>query len=126
MSSRLLKIRDWEALAREANFRPAAMAALCPCSLRQLERFFLDHFHKNPVRWTQELRCRLARQLIAQGWTNKAVAAELGFRDNAHLCHEFKRVYGVAPQAFGPSYQGRVGQLKRRPQKPKRRARNGL
>ena len=50
---------------------------------------------------------RLALTLISQGFSNKAVAADLDFADESHFCHEFKRVYGVPPQAFGPVYGAR-------------------
>jgi transcriptional regulator GlxA family with amidase domain len=104
MNGQLVHIQDWEGLAREARFRPADMAALCPTSLRQLERFFENRFQQTPSEWTRELRCRLARQLISQGWSNKAVAEELGFVDPAHLCHEFKRILGVPPRNFAPRW----------------------
>jgi AraC-like DNA-binding protein len=100
---------NWEKLARNANFQPTVMAALCPISLRQLERHFKSEFGKTPGQWTRELKCQLARQLISQGWSNKAVAVELGFGNEAHLCHEFKRVFGVSPQTFGPLYGTRPG-----------------
>lgn len=105
----LLRIADWEQLAREAKFQPSAIAALCPISLRQLERFFAARFNKTPRSWAKELQCRLARQLIAEGWSNKAVAGEFGFASESHFCHEFKRVYGVPPQTFAPVYRGDNG-----------------
>lgn len=104
MSARLQSIQEWEKLARQAKFQPGVMAALCPISLRQMQRFFLKAFHKTPGEWSRELRCRLARQLISQGWSNKAVVVELHFGNEAHFCHEFKRVFGCAPQSFGPYY----------------------
>jgi len=104
MNCRLERIQNWEQLAREAQFQPAVMAALCPVSLRQLERFFLHHFKQTPSRWTRELRCRLARELIARGWSSKAVARELYFANESHLCHEFKRFLGVTPQVYSPLY----------------------
>jgi len=96
-------VRSWEELARDARFQPAVMAARCDISLRQLERVFMANFKKTPKVWTRELRCRLARQLVAQGWKIKAVADELHFVDTAHLCHEFKNLYGLPPRAFGPA-----------------------
>jgi transcriptional regulator GlxA family with amidase domain len=105
MTGQLLKAQDWEEMARDANFRPAAMAALCSISLRQLERFFVKHFDKTPIAWSRALRCEQARQLIARGWTNKAVAAELNFANESHLCHEFRRVYGLPPRSFGPAHR---------------------
>src|SRR6266404_146986 len=98
---------SWEEVAREAKFQPAAMAGLRSISLRQLERFFVEHFNKTPIAWTQELRCQMARELIAKGWTNKAAATELHFANDSHLCHEFSRCYGLPPRSFAPTYRSR-------------------
>jgi AraC-like DNA-binding protein len=105
MSRHLSIIDSWEVLAREAEFRPIAMAARCSSSLRQLERFFAANFRKTPKVWARELRCKLATELLAQGWTNKAVATELDFANESHLCHEFRRVYGVAPRSFALTHR---------------------
>jgi transcriptional regulator GlxA family with amidase domain len=104
MSGQLLKVHDWQILARKANFRPAGMAAMCSISLRQLERHFQCCFHRTPGEWTRDLRLRLAKDLIGQGWSNKAVAAELNFANESHLCHEFMRVYGLPPRSFAPAH----------------------
>src|SRR4029077_7787072 len=106
MSARLLRIKDWEELAQQAKFQPGVMASLCPISLRQLERFFVLKYQMTPNRWTRELRFRLAKQLMAEGWSSKAVAEELGFANASHFCHEFKRFYVVAPQTFAPMHGG--------------------
>src|SRR5712671_5959488 len=45
MNPRLLRITDWENLARQADFEPGKMADICPVSIRQLERFFAERFH---------------------------------------------------------------------------------
>lgn len=105
MSKRLLRIQDWENLAKEADFKPAIMAAKCMVSLRHLERFFDEHFNETPGEWTRGLRCRLAMLLIMKGYSNKAVVAELGFANHAHFCHQFKKVYGFSPQTFSPPYR---------------------
>lgn len=109
VSARLSRVPDWEKLAREAKFQPGVMADLCPVSLRQLQRFFKDEFNMTPGQWARELRCRLARQLISQGWSNKAVVVELEFANEAHLCHEFKSIFGVSPQTFSPLYGTKPG-----------------
>ncbi|SRR6266581_213429 len=106
MSGRLLRIQNWEKLAYDAGFQPGTMAALCPISLRQLRRFFKEQFDRTPTEWAREVRCRKARSLINEGWSNKAIAAELGFADESHFCHEFKRVYGFSPQSYAPVYRG--------------------
>jgi len=102
---------NWEELARQAEFEPAKMANLCRISLRQLERFFAGQFHKTPEEWVLQLKCRLAQQLIARGYSTKAVAAELGFFDVPHLCHVFKKLHGANPQSFAPSFGTRIGNV---------------
>jgi transcriptional regulator GlxA family with amidase domain len=101
---RLAKVQTWEQLAKEAKFRPARMAALCPISLRQLERYFLATFGQSPGPWAKELRCRLARRLLSHGFSSKAVAADVFFASESHFCHEFKNYFGQPPQSFGPRY----------------------
>jgi len=97
MSARLLRIQNWEKVALAGKFQPEAMAALCLISLRTLERFFASDFKTTPVDWARRLRCRMARQLIEEGWKNTAVVRELFFGNESHLCHEFHRFYGVSP-----------------------------
>jgi len=113
MNSRLERIQDWETLTKDAVYNPATMAALCPISLRQLQRFFRLHFGKSPNSWAMELRCRRARELVARGYSNKGVAAELNFASESHFCHAFKKVYGCPPQSFAPLY-GRVSRSEAR------------
>ena len=107
MSGRLLRIERWEILAGQADFQPAKMAALCSISLRQLERFFALRFGQTPGEWSRELKCRQALKRITEGYSNKAVVAELKFASESHFCHEFKRVYGASPQSFLPGSQKR-------------------
>jgi AraC-like DNA-binding protein len=103
---RLFRVVDWERLARAAKFHPAGMADLCSISVRQMERFFLREFKTSPREWARVLRCRLARQFISEGWSSKAVVAELGFVDGSHLGREFRKFYGVAPQSVAPLFIG--------------------
>jgi transcriptional regulator GlxA family with amidase domain len=107
MSGRLLRIQNWEKLAVEAKFEPARMAALCPISLRQMQRFFVQQFAQTPSEWAGVLRGRLALKLVLRGWQNKAIAEELGYADESHFCHAFKRVYGFPPQTYAPMFSGR-------------------
>jgi AraC-like DNA-binding protein len=70
MSGRLSRIGEWEQLARQADFQPARMAALCCIFYRQLERFFKLQFQKTPGRWLRALQCKLAKELISKGYSN--------------------------------------------------------
>ena len=102
MSSRLLKVADWEKVAAHASFKPETMASVCSVTLRQLERFFKLQFGQSPSAWSRELRCRLAVTLISTGYSTKATAKELGFASPSHFCHAFKTVYMISPQSFAP------------------------
>ena len=104
MSSGLLTIEEWEQVAKEADYNPAKMATLCSISERQLQRLFKQHLHCTPSRWLRNLQCRLAKQLISQGYSNKAAAAELKFSSESHFCREFKKVFGTSPQTFAPAH----------------------
>jgi AraC-like DNA-binding protein len=100
------RAREWERLAREADFKTTRMAALCSISERQLERIFKRKLNCTPSQWLRELQCRLAKDLVAQGYTSKAAAAELKFATDAHFCREFKKVFGTSPQTFAPNRMG--------------------
>lgn len=100
MEGRLLTIKEWEEVARKADYSPGKMAVLCSMSERQMQRLFQQHVKCTPSRWLRQLQCRLAKQLISQGYSNKAVAAELKFSSQSHFCREFKKVFGSSPKNF--------------------------
>lgn len=91
-------VHNWEELAKEALYGPAKLASLCDITPRQLQRFFRSHFRATPGKWLLRLRCRLARGLIEQGYSDKAVVADLHFTDVSHLCHAFDRLYRCPPR----------------------------
>jgi AraC-like DNA-binding protein len=94
------KAADWEKLAVAAKFQPETLASLCGVTLRLLERFFKRQFGKTPVAWMREQRCRRAAVLIAEGCCLKVAGEGLGFASASHLCHEFRKVFGVSPVRF--------------------------
>jgi AraC-like DNA-binding protein len=97
---------DWERLSNEAEFRSAKMASLCSVSERHSQRLVKKDMGCSPTQWLRSLQCRLAKELISQGYSSKAAAAELKFATDAHFCREFKKVFGVSPQSFAPSHLG--------------------
>jgi len=102
MSARGLRTADLESLARKANYHPATMADLYPISLRQLDRLFARRFRLTPELWCRKLRGTDAIALLSRGYSTKAVAIELGFSNESHLCHEFAKLFGKSPQFFAP------------------------
>jgi AraC-like DNA-binding protein len=101
-------MQEWEQVAREAEFSAPKMASLCSISERQLQRVFRKHFNSTPRRWLRELQCRLAKQLVAQGYSSKAAAEEVKFASESHFCREFKKVFGSTPQSFAPGALGYI------------------
>jgi AraC-like DNA-binding protein len=79
--------------------RLAAVAGFGP---RALQRLFREHVGASP-KWVirsnrlQEVALRLER---GDGPTLAALAAELGYTDQAHLARDFKSVVGRAPSEF--------------------------
>lgn len=102
----LFRTQDWERMAREADFRPAKMASLCAISERHLQRIFKKYMQCTPSYWLRDLQCRLAKELISQGYSSKAAAAELKFATEAHFCREFKKIFGASPQSYAPNHVG--------------------
>jgi AraC-like DNA-binding protein len=104
MIESVLTLQQWEQVAREADFNPAKMASIFSISQRQLQRLFRKNLECTPSRWLRELQCRLAKELIAHGYSNKAAAAELKFASESHFCREFKKRFGTSPQSFAPTF----------------------
>jgi AraC-like DNA-binding protein len=100
------KAADWEKLAVAAEFQPEPLASLCGVKLRLLERFFRWQFGKAPHAWMRELRCRRVVALIAEGWDLKNAGPALGFATSSHVCHEFKKAFGVSPKRFARGVRG--------------------
>jgi transcriptional regulator GlxA family with amidase domain len=110
MSARILKSQELEQLAKEAGFQPPSLAWICGCSQRQLERKFQRELQTTPGRWLRELQCRLAIELVMEGCSNKEVAQLLHFANGFHFGREFKKIYGVSPQAYA-SLRGGKGKM---------------
>jgi AraC-like DNA-binding protein len=53
-----------------------------------------------PHAYLNQLRVRLARQLLDAGLPPAQVAVDAGFADQPHLTRHFKRAVGVPPAAY--------------------------
>ena len=65
---------------------------------RQVERLFREQIGASPKAFYLKLRLARARTLLRQ--TIKpilAIAVECGFGSTSHLCHAYKRLFGIAP-----------------------------
>jgi AraC-like DNA-binding protein len=76
--------------------------------VRTLERRFSEQFRTTPKTWIARERMSLARSLLANGLSNKEVAASLNYTCEANFCRAFKRYFDCAPQKFARSQRTRV------------------
>jgi AraC-like DNA-binding protein len=99
-------LRAWlDARLAEPVTMAAASAAL-GASPTRLARAFADTFGIAPHAYVLGRRLDAARDRILEGEPLADVAAAVGFFDQAHLTHRFKRFLGVTPGRFGQGASG--------------------
>ncbi|MBL8600674.1 MAG: AraC family transcriptional regulator [Myxococcales bacterium] len=97
-------VRDMVALARDtpALTRAEDLAARAGVSLRTLERRFAAHLGVSP-KWViarYRLHEALAQLARVDRASLSALAASLGFADQAHFTRSFKALVGLSPTAY--------------------------
>jgi len=109
-----LLIADLEQRNRALPLHPAVACALAGgtaadtgFSRRWLSQRFKEQIGVSPKAYARLLRFQRVVQQVAAGqrieWAD--VAADLGFADQAHLTHEFRRFSGLTPAAFLASHR---------------------
>lgn len=112
--SQLERTSDWALLAEKARYRASELAKLSRISLRQLERYFIEHFGRPPQEWLDELRLIKSTLLLAKGHRVKEVAAMLGFSDVSHFSRRFERYHGCRPVQFVRIYDRRLAERRKK------------
>lgn len=74
-------------------------------SLRGLQRLFCEYVGVSPKWVIQRYRLQDAAVLLASGSSGQlaALAAELGYFDQAHLAQDFRRLFGISPSQYRQS-----------------------
>ena len=85
---------------RQKGFRVKVLAVHVGLDVRTLERRFGDQFHITPKTWIMRERMSFAPPLLAEGLSNKQIAASLSYSCESNFCRDFKRYFGCAPQEF--------------------------
>jgi AraC-like DNA-binding protein len=85
---------------RQKGFRVKALAVHVGLDVRTLERRFREQFRTTPKAWIIRERMSFAPPLLAEGLSNKQVAASLSYTCESNFCRDFKRSFGCAPQEF--------------------------
>ena len=77
-----------------------ALAGSLGVSPVHLVRAFNRQHGLPPYAWLNALRLKEARRRLMAGEAIAAVAADLGFADQAHLTRRFKAAFGITPGAY--------------------------
>jgi transcriptional regulator GlxA family with amidase domain len=85
---------------QQKGFSVNVLAVHVRLGVRTLERRFGEQFRTTPKTWIMRERMSLAPPLLADGLSNKQVAASLSYTCESNFCRDFKRHFGFAPQKF--------------------------
>jgi|GEM_PF-1866720 len=100
MSAPRLKPDELRLVIGQTGFCVQALAVNVGLDVRTLERRFGQQFHTTPKTWIMRERMSFAPPLLADGLSNKQVAASLSYTCESNFCRDFKRHFGRAPQEF--------------------------
>jgi transcriptional regulator GlxA family with amidase domain len=68
---------------------------------REIRKEFKKFFNRTPAAHLRARRIEVAReQLVATSKPIARVAAETGFYDQAHFCHQFRQATGYSPRQY--------------------------
>jgi len=95
-----LHVRDWLVLARQSDFRASTLALKLKVSRWTLHRHIRKSFNHTPQAWLNKQRLILAAEMLKDCDSIKWLARELGYKTQAHFCHQFRRCYGLSPAQF--------------------------
>jgi AraC family transcriptional regulator len=77
------------------------LTAVAGIGARGLFRAFKRFFNRTPAEYLRGQRIAVARQLLEETSDPIArVAGDVGFYDQAHFCHEFKKATGCSPREY--------------------------
>ena len=85
-----------------------ALAGLVNLSPSRLRHLFKAETGITPNRFLKEVRLAEAEQLLRTTFLRvKEIMNRVGFLDESHFGHEFKKAYGLAPSKYRSSFQSR-------------------
>ena len=99
-TSALARARAILAACSSANLGLGQLAAMVGLDPFTLVRGFARAYGLPPHAWLIQERVRRAQACLRAGLSPAAVAAEVGFADQSHLCRHFKRIVGVTPGLY--------------------------
>lgn len=100
MTAPRLKPEELRVIVREKGFSVKVLAIQIGLDVRTLERRFREQLRTTPKAWIMRERMSFAPPLLAEGLSNKQVAASLSYTCESNFCRDFKRSFGYAPQGL--------------------------
>jgi AraC-like DNA-binding protein len=97
VKSRLDRVKDWPAVARQAHFQLRQLALMLKASERNIRRYIWKRFKKRKKRatqWLDELRAADAERELKRGESGKAAAAAAHYAHQSSFARSFKRLTG--------------------------------
>jgi AraC-like DNA-binding protein len=99
---KLQHVKNWQELARQAQWSASALARQCGVSVRTLHRFCLRKTKKNLKTWLVEQRLRVAVELLRENSRIKDTAATLGYKSPSNFARHYKHQTGHRPSRQPP------------------------
>ena len=100
MNTKLNHIQSRLELAKQSGFKASVLAAKLNVSRWALHRHTKKLFGQSPQDWLNERRLILAAEMLKDCDSIKWLAGELGYKNESHFYHQFKRRYGLSPTEF--------------------------
>jgi transcriptional regulator GlxA family with amidase domain len=94
------RVQKWTLAARASRFDLRQLANDLGVTVRQISRYFQKELGRTPQDWLDEQRMIAARLMLSHHQPVKRIAMELGFKQSAHFCRQFKKFYGMPPSEF--------------------------
>ena len=94
---------------RQKGFKVGILAVHVGLGVRALQRRFSEQLRTTPKAWIVQERMSFAPPLLAEGLSNKQVAASLNYSCESNFCRDFKRHFGCAPGKFADREGGLSG-----------------
>jgi AraC-like DNA-binding protein len=88
------------------NYTMSELSRTLDVDQKEIATCFRKYLHCTPASYQRTLRLEAARKYLAESNSSIAqIAAETGFCDQAHLCHEFKRAMNCTPSQYRSLFQ---------------------
>lgn len=88
---RLEAVRNWPALAVQANYHANTIAKLVDLDPRSLRKFIHEKIGIATQQWLNCLRQFEAEKLVRAGGRSKEMAETLGYKSSTIFCRRFKK-----------------------------------